>query len=200
MGLGYALKRYAVTIRIELTNNSPLEAQLKALMIAAQAGDAQAQSRLLTQLAGRLRAYFGRRLTGRADDVEDLVQEALLAIHVKRATYDPRFDFTPWAYAIARYKLIDHFRRSGGRINIALDDAGDLFATENPEEGAVRRDVASLLARLPLRQRALMRDVKLEGHSMEEAADRAGMSVTAVKVSVHRSMQRLMKEVDDEDV
>jgi len=169
-------------------------------MVAAQAGDGQAQARLLTLLAGRLRGFFAKRLSGRAEDVEDLVQEALLAIHVKRATYDPRFDFTPWAYAIARYKLIDHFRRTGGRINVALDDAGELLATENPEEGAVRRDVASLLARLPPRQRALMRDVKLEGYSVEEAAGRAGMSATAVKVSVHRSMKRLMKEVDDEDL
>ena len=177
-----------------------MEAELKALMIAAQAGDSAAQTRLLTALAGRLRAFFARRLSGRADEVEDLVQETLLAIHVKRATYDPRFDFTPWAFAIARYKFIDHLRRLGGRVSVALDDAGELLAADNPEEGAVRRDVADLLGRLPARQRALMRDVKLEGYSMEEAAGRAGVSVTAAKVSVHRGMKRLMKEVSDEDL
>ncbi|MGH7025544.1 MAG: sigma-70 family RNA polymerase sigma factor [Caulobacteraceae bacterium] len=177
-----------------------LEAEFKALMIAAQAGDAAAQRRLLTLLAGRLRAFFARRMTKGADGVEDLVQEALLAIHVKRATYDPKFDFTPWAFAIARYKLIDHFRRQGRRLNIPLDEAGELLSSDNPEEGAVRRDVATLLARLPSRQRALMRDVKLEGYSMEEAAGRAGMSVTAAKVSVHRGMKRLSNEVKDEDL
>jgi RNA polymerase sigma-70 factor (ECF subfamily) len=177
-----------------------LEAQLKALMIAGQAGEAGAQTRLLTLLAGYLRAYFARRLARSPQDVEDLVQEALLAIHIKRATYDPRFAFTPWAFAIARYKLIDHFRRRGGRVNVPLDDAGELLASENPEEGAVRGDVASLLARLPARQRTLLRDVKLTGYSMEEAAERAGMSVTAAKVSVHRAMKRLTKEVSDEDL
>jgi RNA polymerase sigma-70 factor (ECF subfamily) len=175
-----------------------MEAELKALMIAAQAGDAAAQARLLSLLAGRLRAYYARRL-GSAD-VEDLVQEALLAIHLKRATYDPRFEFTPWAYAIARYKLIDHFRRTGSRRAIPLEDAGELLAADNPEEGAVRRDVSRLLAKLPKRAQALMRDVKLEGYSMEEAADRAGMSVGAAKVGVHRAMKRLMKEVRDEDL
>jgi len=169
-------------------------------MIAAQAGEGPAQARLLTLLAGRLRAFFARRLSRRADEVEDLVQETLLAIHVKRATYDPRFPFTPWAFAIARYKLIDHFRRGGGRVDVSLDDAGELLAADNPEEGAVRRDVTSLLARLPARQRALIRDVKLEGYSMAEAAGRAGMSVTAAKVSVHRSMKRLTSEVSDEDL
>jgi RNA polymerase sigma-70 factor (ECF subfamily) len=177
-----------------------LEATLKALMIAGQAGDAAAQTRLLMLLAGYLRAWFGRRLARGAQDVEDLVQETLLAIHLKRATYDPGFAFTPWAFAIARYKLIDHFRRTGGRASVPLDDAGELLATENPEEGAVHRDVASLLALLPARQQALMRDVKLSGYSMEEAAGRAGMSVTAVKVAIHRAMKRLMKEVSDEDL
>jgi RNA polymerase sigma-70 factor (ECF subfamily) len=169
-------------------------------MIATQAGDAGAQSRLLTLLAGHLRGYFGRRLAGRPADVEDLVQEALLAIHMKRATFDPRLAFTPWALAIARYKLIDHFRRRGARLTLPLDDAGELLAEDNPEEGAVRRDIAALLGRLPARQRALMADVKLTGHSMEEAAARAGMSVTAAKVAIHRAMKRLMKEVADEDL
>ena len=177
-----------------------MEAQLKALMVAAQAGDRSAQTQLLTLLAGRLRAFFIRRLADDVSQAEDLVQETLLAIHVKRATFDPKQAFTPWAYAIARYKLIDCIRRSGGRRAIPLEDAGDLLAAENPEEGAVRRDVASLLDRLPPRQRALMRDVKLHGLSMEEAAGRAGMSVTAAKVSVHRGMKRLMKEVSDEDL
>lgn len=177
-----------------------MEATLKALMIAGQAGDTAAQSRLLTLLAGYLRAWFSRRLARGARDVEDLVQETLLAIHLKRATYDPAFAFTPWVFAIARYKLIDHFRRAGGRVSVPLDDAGELLATENPEEGAVRRDVASLLAVLPARQQALMRDVKLAGYSMEEAAGRAGMSVTAVKVAIHRAMKRLMREVSDEDL
>jgi RNA polymerase sigma-70 factor (ECF subfamily) len=177
-----------------------VEAQFKALMVAGQAGDAAAHGQLLTKLAGHLRAYFARRVARSALDVEDLVQEVLLAVHLKRETYDPRFDFTPWVFAIARYKLIDQFRRAGGRVNVPLDDAGELLAAENPEEGAVRRDVASLLARLPPRQRALLRDVKLQGFSMEEAAGRAGISVTAAKVSIHRTMKRLMKEVSDEDL
>ena len=177
-----------------------MEARLKALMIAVQAGDAGAQTRLLTILAGHLRAYFARRLSRNAQDVEDLVQETVLAIHLKRATYDPRYAFAPWAFAIARYKLIDHFRRVGRRADVPLDDAGDLLAEENPEEGAVRRDVTSLLARLPARQRDLVTDVKLAGYSMEEAAGRAGMSITATKVAIHRAMKRLMKEVSDEDL
>jgi len=169
------------------------EARLKALMLRGLAGDAAAQSALLSAMSGYLRGYFGRRLGAGAADVEDLVQDTLLAIHLKRAAYDPTQPFTPWAYAVARYKLIDHFRRQGVRRAVPLEDAGDLFATENPEEGAVRRDVERLLATLPERQRKLVVDVRLEGHSMEEAAQRAGMTVTAVKVSVHRALKALTR-------
>jgi RNA polymerase sigma-70 factor (ECF subfamily) len=85
-------------------------------------------------------------------------------------------------------------------VSLPLESATDLLASDNPEEGAVRRDVAKLLAKLPERQQRLMRDVKLQGYSMDEAAARAGISVTAAKVAVHRSMKRLMREVFDEDL
>ncbi len=169
-------------------------------MIAALDGDVGAYAELLGALSGFLRGYFRRCLGDGAADVEDLVQESVLAIHLKRALYDRAQPLTPWVYAIARYKLLDHFRRIGARRTVPLDDAGDLYAVENSEEGAVRRDVQTLLSKLPPRQRALMRDVKITGLSMEEAAARSGMSVTAVKVSVHRGMKRLEKEVGDEDL
>lgn len=176
-----------------------VETRLKALMIAALDGDRAAYGELLAILGGHLRAYFRRRLGGGAADVEDLVQETLLAIHLKRAVYDRTAPLTPWVWAIARYKLLDHYRRVGSRHAVPIEDAGQLFALDNPEEGAVRRDIEKLLGKLPPRQRALMADVKLVGLSMDEAAVRSGMSVSAVKVSVHRAMKRLEREVGDED-
>ena len=176
-----------------------MEARLKALMIAALDGDRAAYGELLAVLSGYLRGHFRRRLGSGAADVEDLVQETLMAVHLKRGVYDRGAPLTPWVYAIARYKLLDHYRRVGSRRAVPLEDAGELFAVENPEEGAVRRDIEGLLGRLPERQRALMADVKLTGLSMQEAAARRGMSVTAVKVAVHRAMKRLEKEVRDED-
>jgi RNA polymerase sigma-70 factor, ECF subfamily len=175
------------------------ETRLKALMIAGLAGDAKSHADLLFALSGFFRAHFRRRLGVGAAEVEDLVQETLLAIHLKRGTYDPALPFSPWAWAIARYKLLDLYRRQGARRSIPLDEAGDLFSIEDTEEGAVRRDVAKLLASLPGRQGAVLRDVKITGLSMEEAAAKHGMSVSAVKVSVHRSLQRLSRKVADEN-
>jgi RNA polymerase sigma-70 factor (ECF subfamily) len=162
-------------------------------------GDGAAHGELLRALGSYLRAYFRRRLGADAPEVEDLVQETLLAIHLKRDTYDRSQLFTPWAYALARYKMLDSLRRAGVRKTIPLDAAGELFAAENAEEGAVRRDLDKLLASLPARQRVLVEDVKLAGYSIEEAARKSGMSVSAVKVSIHRALKALARKVRDED-
>jgi RNA polymerase sigma-70 factor (ECF subfamily) len=175
------------------------EARLKALMVRGLAGNAAAYAELLTLMSRYLRGYFGRRLGAGAAELEDLVQDTLLTIHLKRETYDPNQPFTPWAYMLARYKLLDHFRRDRARTMVPLEDAGALFATENAEEGAVRRDLGKLLGALPPRQSQLLQDVKLTGLSMEEAAAKSGMSVSAVKVSVHRGLKTMAKRVRDAD-
>jgi RNA polymerase sigma-70 factor (ECF subfamily) len=175
------------------------EARLKALMLRGLAGEAKAHGDMLTSMSRYLRGYFGRRLGADAADLEDLVQDTLLAIHLKRETYDVAQPFTPWAYMLARYKLLDHFRRGGGHHMVPIEDADELFATENPEEGAVRRDLSKLLGGLPAKQSQLLRDVKLTGLSMEEAAAKSGMSISAVKVSVHRGLKTMARRVRDEN-
>ncbi len=151
-------------------------------------GDAAAHRQLLSLLSVRLRAFFRRRLGGADADAEDLVQETLLAVHTRRATYDRAMPFEAWVYAVARYKLIDHFRRAKVRASVPLEAAGAVFADSDIESGTARADLDRLLSILPARQQALIRSVKIEGLSVAEAAERAGMSVSAVKVSVHRGL------------
>jgi len=165
------------------------ETRLKALMLKALAGDAASYRALLSALTPHLRAYFVRRL-GNAD-AEDLVQETLIAIHAKRATYDTSLPFTAWLHAIARYKLIDHFRRARLRRTLPIEEADAVFAEESTESASARRDVERLLATLPKARRDLVRQVKIEGLSTAEAAARTGMSESAVKVGVHRALKAL---------
>jgi RNA polymerase sigma-70 factor (ECF subfamily) len=177
------------------------EAELHGLMLAGLAGDAAAYRRLLAALTAALRGYFARRV-GPAE-AEDLVQETLIAIHAKRETYDPSQPLTAWVYGIARYKLIDEFRRSKRRAQVPLEDAENLFAHDSHEELTARRDVEKLLAKLPDAKRALVRAIKLDGASVAETAAKSGQSESAVKVSVHRAIKALGDslgdEVNDED-
>src|SRR4051812_44460263 len=109
------------------------EAALKALMLLGLDGDAPAYRLLLSQLGGRLRVYFERRMRDAPGDVEDLVQETLMAVHTRRAPYDRAQPFTPWAFALARYKLIDHWRRRKVRATTPIDDYIEVLAAYAPE-------------------------------------------------------------------
>jgi len=173
----------------------PQEAQYRAWMLAALAGDAAAYRMLLQGLTRHLRGYYAKRLGAAA--AEDAVQESLIAIHAKRATYDPARPFTAWVYGIARYKLVDEYRRNKRTAAISLDDAGELFAGDESAALVARRDVEKLLAKLPAAKRDLVRAVKLDGHSIAEAAAQTGMSETSVKVTVHRALKSLGEELGD---
>lgn len=175
------------------------EAHLKRLMLLGLDGDAGAWRGLLSELRGPLTQFFRRRLGGSDADAEDLVQETLIAIHAKRATFDRAQPFSSWCFAIARYKLIDHMRRQGRRPSTPLDDAGELMAEHTVEDGAVRRDLGRLLSLLPLRQRRLVEDVRIGGFSLAEAAQRHGFTEGAAKVSVHRSLKAMSASVVDHE-
>jgi RNA polymerase sigma-70 factor (ECF subfamily) len=167
------------------------ETQLRELMLLGLQGNAQAHGQMLSQLAQLLRKFFQRRLSYEHAEVEDLVQETLLAIHTRRATYDPTQAFTAWAYAVARYKLIDYLRRQRLRITINIDDCADLFGIESTAAEDAGRDVSNLLAELPAAQRTAIELTRIEGLSVEEAAARSGQSVSGIKVGVHRGLKKL---------
>ncbi len=175
-----------------------LELTLKPLMLAGLNGDAPAHARLLKLLSERLRAYFGRRLSASPDDVEDLVQETLLAVHLRRATYDRAQPFTAWAHAIARYKLIDHWRRRKIRATTPLDDVADFLASE-PVDSDAGLDLTRVLSTLPQRQRTLVEDVKIHGLSLSEAGLRGGLSEGAAKVALHRALKLLAERLRHAD-
>ncbi len=176
---------------------SDVEPRLKALMLLSLGGDGAAETVLLRTLASALRRYFARRLGEAAAEVEDLVQDTLIAIHTKRHTFDTHQPLTPWVYAIARYRLADHFRRGRSRREAPLDAAEEPVAADDFEAAEARQDLARLLAALPARQRRLVEDVKLAGRSIEETSARSGMSGSAVKVAVHRAVSALAKRVRD---
>ncbi len=171
------------------------EAELKILMLAGLDGDAAAHRSLLTSLSIYLRAYYRRQLgrIGRsATDAEDLVQEALLAIHTRRHTYDPVEPLTPWVHAIARYKLIDHLRRTRTSLrDVPIDEAPDLIAEGDHDDTESTHDLGKLLGQLPEKTRRVIECVKLEGLSVAETASRCGLSESNVKVSVHRGLKAL---------
>jgi RNA polymerase sigma-70 factor, ECF subfamily len=173
------------------------DAQFAGWMKAACAGDGAAERQLLQALAPRLRAFFRSR--GLANDqAEDLVQDTLLAVHLRRGLYDQSQPLLPWVGAIARYRLIDRWRREGRRgVAVSVDDVADTLAAEDVEPGDPSRDLARLMQDLPEKQRRSLELIKLQEHSVAQAAQMTGWSESDIKVSAHRGLKALMRLAAD---
>lgn len=164
------------------------ETTMSRLMVASQKGDRQSYTVLLSEAQLWLERYFRRRIP--EAQLDDLVQEVLMALHKKRGTYDPARPFLPWLAAIARYRWVDHLRKV---YRNAEDELGDYDAAEDSEEDAVlaRISLDRLLVNIPDKQSEVIEMVKIEGLSIREASERSGQSESAVKVNIHRGLKKL---------
>lgn len=169
------------------------ETTLARLMAQSQAGDRAAYRVLLAEAQLWLERYFRRRVA--PAQLDDLVQDVLLALRAKRASWDPSRAFLPWLAAIARYRWVDHLRRLYRREE---DELGDHDAAEDSAEDAVlaRMSLERLFVHLPDRQVEAIELVKIEGLSITEAAHRCGQSESAVKVNIHRGLKKLAALVE----
>jgi len=176
---------------------SASEERLRGLLARGLSGDGAAYHAFLADLTAHLRAFFRKRLDRIPDEVEDLVQETLIAVHNQRHTYDPGQPLTAWMHAIAKYKLVDFLRRRArtDALTDPLDDELEVFAASDADAAEARRDLAKLLADLPDRQRMPIVHVKIEGLSVAETAQLTGMSESAVKVGVHRGLKALAAKI-----
>jgi RNA polymerase sigma-70 factor (ECF subfamily) len=124
-------------------------------------------------------------------DVEDVVQETLLALHLKRNTWDPSQPLGPWVRAIARHKLIDALRRRGRRIQVPIESVLETLAAEENSSGVDRQDAERLVNGLHGRQQEVVRAISLEGQSIRDVAQRLQMKEVAVRVALHRGLKTL---------
>jgi RNA polymerase sigma-70 factor (ECF subfamily) len=178
------------------THNESLrrrEIGLQALFLSGLKGNQADYGSFLRELGTHLRGFLRARLQRQPDELEDLLQEILLAVHNGRQTYQSDQPLTAWVFAIARYKLADFYRsrsRHDG-LNDSIDDAEELFAEPCLEPAQASRDLDKLLEELPDKQRLPIRHVKLDGLSVAQTAQLTGLSESAVKIGVHRGLKAL---------
>lgn len=173
------------------------EQRLKSLLVDSLGRDAQAYGKFLSTLGDHLRGFLNRRLSNRRSDVEDIVQEVLLAVHNARDTYRVDQPVTAWVQAIARYKMVDHLRQLSRHdaLNDPIDTIDELFDVADANQAEASRDLNKLLETLPDKQRLPIVHVKLEGRSVTESARMTGLSESAVKIGVHRGLKALAAKI-----
>lgn len=162
-------------------------------MVAAQNGHGGAYRRLLAEASAWLERYFRRRLP--AGDVDDAVQETLLALHRRRHTYDPRYPLAAWLAAIAKHKWIDQLRAMTHR---PTEELSEHLSIGDHENSVISTSVlANLLEVLRPAQAQSILLVKVHGYSIEDAAAETGLSASAVKMNIHRGLARLTAFIEE---
>ncbi|MBR0694665.1 sigma-70 family RNA polymerase sigma factor [Bradyrhizobium lablabi] len=170
------------------------------LMRSAISGDGAAYHRLLKAVTPVLRAVARRGLARAGqpvDQSEDIVQDILLAVHLKRHTWDTNAPFAPWLFAIARNKVIDALRRRGKRIFVNIDDFAETLPGEVAEPTASASEVATQLQTLPARQRDVLQSIAVDSVSIRDTAAKLSMSEGAVRVALHRGLANLTAKLRD---
>ena len=166
---------------------------LRQLMRASQEGDKRAYGQVLEQSQTWLRRYFARRIP--PELLDDLVQETLISLHRKRATYDPDRAFLPWLAAIARYRWVDQLRKVYRHAESQLED--NMAVEPEADQLATQMTIDALLCRIPDAQAEVIRLVKITGLSIVEAAERTGQSESLVKVNIHRGIKRMHAMIEE---
>jgi len=173
----------------------PDENELRRLLIDGLEGNSGAYRLYLMKLSTLLRPYVKRhlvRIRGSSDDFEDVVQEALIAIHTKRHTYESSLPVTAWAYAVTRYKLIDYLRTSSRKIPTdPLEEADGPIDDREQIESVL--DLRKGIAALPSSLRKPLQSVKLDGFNAQDVAEQSGTSPVTVRVNVHRALKALAR-------
>lgn len=164
----------------------------------ANRGDRAAYALVLGEIAPVLRRVVQARSPGRAEEVEDVLQEVLLAIHAKRHTWRETEPVTPWLYAIARYKAADAGRRRRGKASVPIDDLAAVLPDERLGEAMAARDLSRMLDGIDDRAAGIVRAIGVDGDSAAEVGVRFGMTEGAVRVAYHRAMIRLKGQAQAE--
>jgi RNA polymerase sigma-70 factor (ECF subfamily) len=167
---------------------------LAQLMQSAIAGDERAYTEFLRRTACLVRRFSRGKVARSGIDPEDIVQETLLAIHMKRHTWRDDAPIMPWLYAIARHKIVDAFRRRGRRMEVEIGEIAGTFA-EPDAETARGWEIDRVIATLAPGQRKVVAAVSVDGRSIRETASRLGMSETAVRVALHRGLAAIARQV-----
>ncbi len=177
--------------------NSAREQQWEAWLRAAIDGDSQSYQKFLAAVAPHVRSVSVRVLSSvgaNAADAEDIVQEVLLAIHLKRNTWDTSRPLKPWLSAIVRNKAIDALRRRGRHVAVPLDEVMETLACQQAGLDPLGKlDVDTAVRQLNGNQKKIVNWISIEGASVRDAAKKLQMSEGAVRVALHRALKTLSK-------
>lgn len=185
---------YCVTMP---SDQAEKDLQWKLLASRAQKGDAGAYRDLLTGIVPLIRRSILKSLPT-PDLADDVVQEVLISIHKALHTYDSDRPFLPWLMAIVSFRRTDFLRQhyaayKNRQVSLESVDLPDYL--DKGESEASFKDIEEALDSLPDKQKRVVELLKIEGYSTKEVSEKTGLSESAVKVTMHRALQKLKEKL-----
>lgn len=174
------------------------EAEIETLMRRGLAGDRRAYARCLEAMVPVMRAMARRDLPEHLGHLsEDVVQEALLSIHLKRGSWDASRPLMAWVRVIVKHKAIDLWRAAPkARFEPIEDHAGLDAPAVDPLAGM---HLEQALARLSERDAALVREHAINGADADAMSRAFDLSPVALRVALHRALKRLAEAARKEE-
>ncbi|HEX6827464.1 MAG TPA: RNA polymerase sigma factor [Burkholderiales bacterium] len=180
----------------------------EARMLRYKDGDAGAFEALYRRHRGPLFRYFLRQWRDRAG-AEEMFQDVWTGVIRSRARYQPAARFTTWLYRMAHNRLMDEYRRRGGREPVSFDDPDGpplealAPAASDPAREAENREQAarllSALAALPEAQREAFLLHEEGGLTLEAIAAATGVGFETAKSRLRSAVARLRHALGDKD-
>lgn len=166
------------------------------LAAAAQKGDKLAYTRLLKAISLYVPKVLGATLA-ESSWIDDITQDVLMSVHKSLKTYSPERPFKPWLRAIISFRRADYLRRyyaarKNGQVDLEDPEFQSVHVTV-PDFAGELKDIEAQLEKLSGKQRQIFEMMRIYGYSAQEVAEEMGMSVSAVKVSVHRAQNKMQK-------
>ena len=155
----------------------------------ARPGDDQA---LAAFLAGERAGLLGflRRLSGRAQDAEDILQETMERVWRYRRTFDPDQSPKAWLFRSAFRTFLDHRKRLR-RLPETLGQADLGIASPDPHTADLRDQLRHVMAALTAAERDILLRFHRSGDSLAEIAESLEMPINTVKSHLHRARLKL---------
>jgi RNA polymerase sigma-70 factor (ECF subfamily) len=161
----------------------------------AQRGDKEAYRKLLLEIQPVVMSYLFNRVQNKAI-VDDLCQTILMKVHSARHTYNSKYPFEPWLYAISRHTLYDYFKKEAKRgQHVNIDESSESWMHDEPVHGEQKIAVGQAFEELPESQRNALESIALEGKDLKQAAKEANVSVGSMKVRFHRAYKSFRSKV-----
>ncbi|RLQ89393.1 sigma-70 family RNA polymerase sigma factor [Notoacmeibacter ruber] len=177
----------------------PPPPDLDGLFVSALNGDVHAYRRFLDEVSKVLRAFLrGKMGAGQAADIEDVVQDVLIAVHKKRHSWQPHKPVAAWLFAITRYKAIDYWRANKRHLHLDIADFEAVLSDHQAEPVILDHELERAVGELSGRSRQVVTEISLNGRSIPDTARQLGISEGAVRVAFHRGLASIRKRFGDE--